>query len=236
MYACGEGHLSVCQWLTEYGDADYERLDDQGRSCLTYACRNGYVEVVEWLLPILSPESTKTGWHPLHFACSNGHVRVMQVLLRHDAQAAHALINTGHSALFLAMHAETNAAEMIKCLLDFNPTIRLTSRDITDLNCDKSLVFLLAQRAHRLEHLVEVLEQLDYFFPLLHLLLLSEHTYCRQKLLSAPQHQAFIRHRLQNPLKLKQILRCSIRKSSNHVDLLEITQSLKKFLRFESLY
>ena len=47
MYACGEGHLSICQWLVEHEDADYSRQDDRGRSCLTYACRAGHIEIVE---------------------------------------------------------------------------------------------------------------------------------------------------------------------------------------------
>ncbi|CAF0961568.1 unnamed protein product [Adineta steineri] len=238
MYACGEGHLSLCRWLIEYTDADFQRQDDRGRSCLIYACRGGHTQLVEWLLLILSPESTFTGWHPLHYACSSGYLDIVKILLQYTEQGGHVLTNTGHSALFMAMHSSINNKEMVECLLDSHPSVQLTTQDIHDLNCDKSLLFLLAQRRHSITYLFEFLERINYFLPFIHLLLLSEHIYCRQRLLSIPYHQSFIRHRLQNPMKLKQIMRCFIRKSidkSNKIDLLEINQYLKKFIRFEYL-
>ena len=118
MYACGEGHLSMCQWLVEYGHADYQRQDDRGRSCLIYACRNGHVEIVQWLLSISSPQSTNTGWHPLHFACSVGHLDVVKALLQYEECQGQVLTHTGHSALFMAMHSTQNGIEIIKYLLD----------------------------------------------------------------------------------------------------------------------
>jgi ankyrin repeat protein len=239
LYACGEGHLSVCQWLIEHGGVDYHQQDDRGRSCLIYACRSGHVELVEWLLPIVSPQSTNTGWHPIHFACCGGYLNIVNILLRYDKKCGQTLTNTGHSALFMAMHSTTNTVEMVKCLLDSHSSVQLTSQDIQDLHCDKSLILLLAQRRHSLVYLLQLLERIDYPFELIHLLLLSEHIYCSQHLLSIPHHQSFIRHHLQNPRKLKQITRCLIRKSidtSNKIDLLEINQNLKKFLRFEYLY
>jgi hypothetical protein len=239
MYACGEGHLTVCKWLVEYGDTDYHRQDDRGRSCLSYACRTGHVQIVEWLLSILSPESTNTGWHPIHFACSAGHLNIVKILLEHNKQSGHVLTNTGHSALFMAMHSTTNSMEMVKCLLDSSSLVQLTSQDIQDLNCDKSLILLLAQHRHSLVYLLELIERIDYSLPLIRLLLLSEHVYCSQRLLSISQHQSIIREHLQNPLKLKQITRCLIRKSidtSKKIDLLEINDNLKKFIHFEFLY
>jgi hypothetical protein len=239
MYACGEGHLSVCQWLVEHGDVDYHRQDDRGRSCLIYACRSGHIEIVEWLLSILFPESTNTGWHPLHFACSAGHLNLVKVLLQYDKQSGQVLTNTGHSALFMAMHSIMNSIEMVKCLLDSHPSVQLTSQDIQDLSCDQSLIILLAQRRHSLHYLLKIIERFDYPLTLIHLLLLSEHMYCSQHLLSLPRHQSFIHQYLRNPLKLKQITRCLIRKSvdtSNKIDLLEISQSLKNFIRFECFY
>ncbi|CAF0984010.1 unnamed protein product [Adineta ricciae] len=240
MYACGEGHLAVCRWLIEYGDADYHRQDDHGRSGHSYACRNGHASVVEWLLPILPPEPTKTGWHPLHYACAAGHFDIVKILLQYDNENAHLVTNSGHSALFMAMHSPTNGFEMMKYLLDSHRSIQLTEQDIDDLNCDKSLILLLAQRRHSLTYLFRILHRIDYYFPLLRLLLLSEHTFTFEDLLLIPyqDHQAFVRHRLQNPLKLKQILRCKIRKSldtSNTIDVLEISQNLKKFIRFEHM-
>jgi hypothetical protein len=236
MYACGEGHLSVCQWLVEHGDVDYQRQDDRGRSCLIYACRNGHVEIVEWLLSILSPASTITGWHPLHFACSIGHLDVVKVLLQYNQSTGQVLTNTGHSALFMAMHSTRNSIEMMKCLLDSHPSVQLTLQDIHDLNCEKSLILLLAQRCHSFDYLLNIIERYDYSLPLIHLLILSEHSYCSQQLLSIPYHQSFIRDHLRNPLKLKQIIRRLLRKSidtSNQIDRLEIHESLKSFIRFE---
>jgi ankyrin repeat protein len=238
MYACGEGYLSLCQWLVEHGNADYQRRDDRGRSCLVYACRGGHVEIVEWLLLTLSPEATITGWHPLHFACSGGHLNVVKVLLQYDKQSGHVLTNTNHSALFMAMHSIANSLALVKCLLDSHSSVQLTSQDIQDLNCDKSLILLLAQRRHSLVYLFPLVERINYSLPLLHLLLLSEHSYSSEHLLTIPHHQSLIRHYLRTPLTLKQITRCLIRKSidtSNKIDLLEISQVLKKFIRFEYL-
>ena len=239
MYACGEGHLSVCQWLVEYGHADYRRQDDRGRSCLIYACRNAQIEVIQWLLSLVSLQSTDAGWHPLHFACYKGHLNVMKILLQHDPSIGQVLTNSGHSILFLAMHAEQNQMEMVICLLEAHPVAQLTSEDIEDLDCDPGLILLLAQRRHSLNNLFQILERIDYSFPLLHLLLLSEHSYRSEDLLSLSHHQAFIRHHLRNPLKLKHVLRCFIRKSiatSHKIDQLAIAVSLKKFLHFECFY
>lgn len=239
MYACGQGHLSVCQWLVEYAHADYQRSDDRGRSCLIYACRSGHIEVIEWLLTMVSPQSTHTGWHPLHFACSAGHIDVVKILVQHDSAIGQLFLNTGHSVLFLAMHAERNQSEMITFLLDSDRSVQLSCQDIEDLNCDRSFIFLLAQRRHGLNNLFNILERIDYPLLLLEFLLLSEHTYRSEDLLSLPQHQAFIRAHLHNPLKLKQIIRCFIRKSidiSQKIDQLALSFSLKKFLRFECFY
>ncbi|CAF0991760.1 unnamed protein product [Rotaria sordida] len=238
MYACGEGHLSVCQWLVEHGNGDYYRQDDRGRSCLVYACRAGHIEIVQWLLSILSPESTHTGWHPLHFACSTGHLNIVKILLQYNQRIGNVVTNTGHSALFMAMHSATNSIEMVKCLLDSHSSVQLTSQDIQDLNCNKSLILLLAQRRHSLVYLLQLIEKTNYSLSLIRLLLLSEHIYCTQDLLSIPYHQSLILYHLQNSLKLKQITRCLIRKSidtSNKIDLLEINGILKKFIRFEYL-
>ena len=117
--------------------------------------------------------------------------------------------------------------------------MQLTSQDIEDLTCDKSFVLLLAQQRHSLDYLLHVIEKIDYPLLLMRLLLLSEHRYSSQDLLSIPCHQSFIRDHLRNPLKLKHIIRRSIRKtinSSSNLDLLEIHQNLKKFLHFECLY
>lgn len=239
MYACGEGRLSVCQWLIEHGGADFYRLDDHGRSCLVYACRAGHTDLVEWLLSILSPTPTYTGWHPLHFACSIGHLDIVKLLLEYEENSGHVLTNTGHSALFLAMHSAKNSLELTKCLIDSSPIVQLTSQDIQDLNCDKSLIILLARRRHSLTYLFELIEKFDYPLPLVHLLLLSEHMYSKEKLVSIPYHQSLINHHFRNPLTLKQIMRRLIRKSintSNEFNLLEIHENLKKYLRFERLY
>ncbi len=239
MYACGEGHFSVCRWLVEHSDVDYHRQDDRGRSCLIYACRNGHIEIVEWLLTILSPESTNTGWHPIHFACSAGYLNIVTLLLQYDQLNGQVLTKTGHSALFMAMHSSTNSIEMVKCLLDSHPSVQLTSQDIEDLTCDKSLILLLAQRRHALVYFFNIIKRFDYAFSLIHFLLLSEHVYCPQELLSIPHHQIFIREHFQKPLKLKQIIRCLIRKSidtSEKIDRLEINHNLKKFLHFECFY
>lgn len=236
MYACGEGHLSVCQWLVENSHADYQRQDDRGRSCLIYACRNGHIDIIQWLLPIVSFQSTNAGWHPLHFACSRGYLNVVKILSQHDPSIGDVLTNSGHSALFLAMHAEQNQREMITYLLDTHPSVQLTSQDVEDLNCDLSFIFLLAQRRHGLKNLFSILERMNYPLPLLHLLLLSEHTYHSEELLSLSQHQTLIHYHLRNPLKLKQIIRCFIRKSidtSSKIDQLAIAFRLKKFLHFE---
>ena len=239
MYASGEGHLAVCQWLVEYADADYHRQDDRGRSCLIYACRSGQVEIIEWLLTIVTPQPTYTGWHPLHYACSAGYLNAVKVLLKNNKQSAHVLTNTGHSALFMAMHSTDNTYEIVKCLIDSDPLVQLTLQDIEDLNCDLSLIILLAQRRHSLTYLFDIIERMNYSLLLIHLLLLSEHKYSSELLLSISQHQSFIRHQLRTPLKLKHIIRCFIRKSidnSQKIDLLEINHILKKFLRFECLY
>ncbi|UJR32214.1 hypothetical protein I4U23_019679 [Adineta vaga] len=219
MYACGEGHLSICQWLIEYDETDHHRQDDHGRSCLTYAARNGHVRVVEWLLSISSLEPTKTGWYPIHFACSAGHFEVVKILLQYDKYNGQVLTNSGHSALFMAMHSEANSIKMVKYLLDYHLSIQLTTQDIEDLNCDKSLIVLLAQRRHSLNYLFKLLERIDYFLPLFHLLLLSEHSFTSEELLSISHqdYQSFIRYRLRNPLRLKQILRCKIRKSIDRI-------------------
>ncbi|CAF3138814.1 unnamed protein product [Rotaria sp. Silwood2] len=238
MYACAEGHLSVCQWLIEHG-ADYYRRDDRGRSCLIYACRGGHVEIFQWLLEILPPRSTHTGWHPLHFACSIGNLNMVEILIQYDIYMGNVLTNTGHSALFMAMHSIKNSHEMVKYLLDSYSSVQLTSQDIEDLDCDESLILLLAQRRHSLTYLLKLIEKTNYPLRLIRLLLLSEHIYSKQDLLSIPDYQSLIRYHLQNPLKLKQISRCLIRKSidtSDEIDLLEINQNLKKFIRFEFFY
>lgn len=239
MYACGEGHLEICRWLIEHENADYHRQDDRGRSCLIYACRAGHVKIVECLLPIVSLESTNTGWHPLHYACSAGHLKIVKILLEYEKQCGQVLTNTGHSALFMAMHSAIDSIELVKTLIDLQPSVQLTSQDIEDLNCDQSLINLLAQRRHSLDNLLDIIKRFNYSLPLIRLLLLSEHMYNSQDLLSISQHQPFICQHVRNPLKLKQIIRCLIRKSintSNKIDLLEIHQSLKKFIRFEVLY
>ncbi|CAF1235313.1 unnamed protein product [Rotaria sp. Silwood1] len=173
MYACGEGHLLICQWLVEHSDVDYYRQDDRGRSCLIYACRSGHVDIVQWLLSILSPVSTHTGWHPLHFACSIGHLNIVKILLQYDSYIGNVLTNTGHSALFMAMHSTKNSIEIVKCLLDSDSSVQLTSQDIQDINCDKSLIILLAQRRHSLIYLLQLIEKMNYSLPLIHLLLLK---------------------------------------------------------------
>ena len=239
MYACGEGHLATCQWLIEHGDADYSRLDDRGRSCLSYACRAGHAELVEWLLTILPPRPSSTGWHPLHYACSNGHPSIVRLLLRDHARGGHVVTESGHSALFMAMHSDQHAEDMVTCLLDSHRSVQLTSQDIEDITCDKSLILLLAQRRHTLDYLPDLLERTDYFLPLVHLLLLSEHVHCLKHLLvSVPRHQPLVQHYLRNPLTLKQAARCLLRQSiatSNTIDLLELNSNLKRFLRFDYL-
>ncbi|CAF3564041.1 unnamed protein product [Rotaria socialis] len=177
MYACGEGHLYVCQWLVEHGYADYHRKDDRGRSCIAYASRAGHAEIVEWFLSILPPESTNTGWHPLHYACSAGHLDVVKVLLQYDQHCGHVITHSGHSALFMAMHSTKNTIEMVKCLLDSNSSLELTSQDIHDLDCDKSLILLFAQRRHSFYFLFAIIEKMYYPLSLIRLLLLSEHNY-----------------------------------------------------------
>lgn len=238
MYACGEGHLLLSQWLVECCNADYELFDDCGRSCLVYACRNGHADVVEWLLTLITPRPTSTGWHPLHFACAGGHINVMKILLK-SQQTSHVITNTGHSPLFMAMHSEKNSIPMVKYLLDTDSTIQLTEQDIQDLNCDEHLILLLAQRRHQLNYLDKILERFNYPFSLVHLLLLSEHSYSRQDFFSLTHHQQFIREQLRKPLKLKSIVRCLLRKSINtsqQIDQLDVNQTLKKFLHFESFY
>lgn len=240
MYACGEGHLELSQWLVEYCNADFERFDDYGRSCLIYACRNGHANVVQWLSTLISPQPTNTGWYPLHFACTGGHIDVVKILLQSFQQTSHHVItNTGHSALFMAMHAEKNHIDIVKYLLDNDSTMELTEQDVEDLNCDEFLIVLLAQRRHRLKHLDRILERLNYPLSLVHLLLLSEHDYSRQDFFTLGHHQLFIREQLRKPLKLKSIVRCLLRKSidtSQQIDQLNINQTLKKFLHFESFY
>jgi hypothetical protein len=238
MYACGEGHLSVCQWLVEHSNADYQRCDDRGRSCLVYACRSGHVKIVEWLLTFLSPQSTGTGWHPLHYACSAGHFDIIRLLLASDSEHGQVITKTGHSALFMAMHSPTNSLEMAKYLLDWHPSVHLTVQDIDDFTCDKSFVLLLAQRRHSLTYLVDLLERINCSPVLVHLLLLSEHSYSWKQLQSLSDHQRLMEHYARNPLTLKQITRCFIRKSthtSQQIDLLVRNENLRKFLRFEYL-
>ena len=239
MYACGEGHLSICEWLIEREDVDYHRRDDGGRSCLIYACRSGHPELVKLLLPILSPTKTKTGWHAIHFATAAGHLFAVKILLQHERQFAHVITDTGHSVLYMAMHADKNNVQLVKYLLDSDPSIRLTSQDIQSLFCDESLILLLAQRRHSLDYLLRIIEKLDYPLPLVRLLLLSEHTYSVQQLLSIPYHQALICYHIRNPLKLKDVTRRLIRKSintSNKIDGLQVHKNFKKFIRFEHLY
>ena len=238
MYACGEGHLAMCQWLVEHQGADCHRLDDRGRSCLIYACRVGHAELVKWLLTVLSPRPSNTGWHPLHYACSNGHSSIVRLLLQDHPQGGHVVTESGHSALFMAMHSPQHAVDMVTCLLDSHRSVQLTPQDIEDVTCDKSLILLLAQRRHALDYLPDLLERTDYFLPLVHLLLLSEHVHCFKHLLSLPRHQPLVQHYLRHPLTLKQTARCRLRQciaTSNAIDLLELNSALKKFLRFESL-
>ncbi len=90
-----------------------------------------------------------------------------------------------------------------------------------------------------MDYFFHILEHMDYPLPLIRLLLLSEHVYSPKQLFSIPHHQSLIRQHLQNPLKLKEILRCQIRKTigtSSQIDLLELNENLKQFLRFEVLY
>jgi hypothetical protein len=139
----------------------------------------------------------------------------------------------------MAMHSMTNSIEIVKCLLDVNSLIDLTSKDIDELSCDKRLILLIAQRRHSIDYLLKLIQRIDYPLPLIQLLLLSEHIYSPQDLLSIPHHQSIIREHIRNPLKLKQISRRLIRKSSTTskiIDQLEINDSLKKFLHFECLY
>jgi ankyrin repeat protein len=238
MYACGEGHLATCQWLVEHEHADYDRCDDRGRSCLVYACRSGHANIVEWLLTFLLPKSTCTGWHPLHFACSAGHFDVVRSLLRHDCHHGHVITKTGHSALFMAMHSTTNNMDIVKYLLDWHPSIHLTCQDIEDLSCDKSFIVLLAQRRHSLSYLFDLVERTDNARVLIHLLLLSEHAYSWKQLSSLSNYRPLIEYYERNPLTLKQITRCVIRRStetSQQIDLLVNNENLRKFLRFEYL-
>ena len=238
MFACGEGHLTLCQWLIEETDADCLRCDDQGRSCLVYACRSGHDAIVKWLIDFLPVEPTVSGWYPLHFACSAGHLSVVRLLLSSSLHHGQVITNTGHSALFLAMHAEKNSQEITECLLDSDSSVTLTMQDIEDLDCDKSLLLLLVQRRHSLPYTIDLLERFDYSRYFLHLILLSEHSFSWDSLLKLSQHQSLISYYHRNPLTLKQLGRCFIRKwtdSSKQIDRLMIHDNLKKFLHFQSL-
>ena len=238
MYAAGEGHLSVCQWLVEDGNADYQRIDDRGRSCLVYACRAGHSTIVEWLLTILSPQPTRNGWHPLHYACAAGHLEILRLLLACDPHHGQVITNTGHSALFVAMHSLKKNRDIVQCLLDWHPAVNLTRRDIVHFSGDKSFILLLAQRRHSLTYLVDFLQRIHCSPALLHLLLLSEHPFTWQQLSCFSDRQQLIGYCSRNPLTLKQITRCFIRKSTQtsvEVDLLVRNENLRKFLHFEYL-
>lgn len=238
MYACGQGHIELCRWLIEEADADYLRNDNRGRSCLSYACRSGHEKLVEWLIPLIPATPTITGWYPLHLACFAGNLDTVRILISSDSHSPNVVTNTGHSTLFMAMHTTKNSREITECLLDSSKSVHLTAQDVEDLYCDQSLILLFVQRRHSISYFMELLEHVNDSRLFLTILLLSEHSFTWKQLESQTEHQSMINYRRRNALTLKQIARCFIRKSldtSKRIDSLWIHDSLKKFLRFQSL-
>jgi len=81
--ACRDGHLAVCQWLTEtfHLTAADARADDN--LALRWAASNGHLPMCQWLTEtfhLTAEDARADGNYALHCAAQNGHLAVCQWL------------------------------------------------------------------------------------------------------------------------------------------------------------